>query len=96
MSFSNTAKVTVPDNILTQNVRGESVLLNLNDERYFCLDKVGTHMWTALSESESIQTAYEVLLDQYDVKADLLHRDLIDFVEKMVSDGCLEVKSNTG
>jgi len=96
MAFSDTAKVTVPDNILAQNVRGECLLLNLNDERYFSLDKVGTHMWTALSESESIQTAYEALMELYDVEADLLHRDLIDFVEKMVCDGCLEVKSNTG
>ncbi len=94
MTFSDTAKVTVPDHILSQNVRGESVLLNLNNERYVGLDKVGTHMWTVLSRSESIQKAYEVLMDRYDVEADLLRRDLMDFVEKMVGHGLLELQSS--
>ena len=91
MTLSDTTKVTVPDHILSKNVRGESVLLNLNNERYVGLDKVGTHMWTVLSGSESIQKAYETLKDRYDVAADVLRSDLVDFVEKMAGHGLLEL-----
>jgi len=91
MTLSDTTKVSVPDHTLTQNVRGESVLLNLDNECYFGLDKVGTRMWTVLCETESIQKAYEALKDRYDVAGDVLHRDLKDFVEKMIGHGLLEI-----
>lgn len=94
MSLSLNTKVAIPDNILTQNVRGESVLLNLNNECYFGLDKVGTRMWATLSQSESIEAACEALLDKYDVESDVLRTDLINFVEKMVNHGLLAVDTH--
>jgi hypothetical protein len=72
---------------------GESVLLNLQSERYFGLDEVGTRMWVALSTSESIQTAYEDLLSEYDVDAEQLHQDLESLIEKLVEHGLVEVSS---
>lgn len=72
---------------------GESVLLNLQSERYFGLDEVGTRMWVALSRSESIQTAYEDLLSEYDVDAKLLHQDLESLIDKLVEHGLVEVSS---
>jgi hypothetical protein len=46
------------------------VLLNLKSENYFGRDPVGTRMWTLLATSDSIQSAYEALLDEYDVGID--------------------------
>ncbi|HEA67327.1 MAG TPA: PqqD family protein [Desulfobacterales bacterium] len=91
MTLSDTTKVSVSDHTLTQNVRGETVMLNLDSECYFGLDKVGTRMWTVLCETESIQKAYETLKDRYDVAADVLRSDLVDFVEKMAGHGLLEL-----
>ena len=94
MLLSLNTKVAVPENILTQNVRGESVLLNLNNECYFGLDKVGTRMWATLSQSESIQAAHEILIEQYEVAPDVLQNDLMNFIEKMVKHGLLAVDAH--
>lgn len=83
-------QVSVPTDILMRELDGEAVLLNLNSERYFGLDKVGTRMWTALCKFESIQAAYEVLISEYDVDADLLRRDLNALVEKLLKHGLVE------
>ena len=91
MTLSKITKVTVPDHILSQNVRGESVLLNLDNECYFGLDKVGARMWNVLSESNSIRKAYDALFNRYDVEADVLYNDLMEFVEKMVGHGLLKI-----
>ena len=91
MPLSFNTKLTVPEDVLLKEIRGESVLLNLDKEAYFGLDKVGTRMWTALSESESIRTAYALLLDRYDVEAELLRRDLFDLVQTLVDHGLLQI-----
>jgi len=91
MTLSFDMKVMIPKDILVKEVRGESVLLNLNKECYFGLDKVGTRMWSTLSESESISKAYDALLKRYDVGADVLRQDLHDLIEKLIGYGLLEV-----
>jgi len=84
-------KITVPKDVLIKEIRGESVLLNLDKESYFGLDKVGTRMWTALTESESIRAAYDLLLDRYEVEADVLRRDLLDLIQTLVGHGLLQI-----
>ena len=84
-------KVIIPEDILVQDVHGESVLLNLDKRYYFGLDKMGTQMWRTLSGSESIQKAYDDLLARYDVEADALRRDLFELAQKLLDYGLLKV-----
>ncbi len=91
MEVSFNTKVKVPENILIREIRGESVLLNLNNKYYFGLDKVGTRMWNVLAKADTIQGAYEALLGKYEVDGDALKKDLQSLVGKLVANGLLEV-----
>ncbi len=74
ISFDQNVRVT-PDTLI--NIVGEeSVLLNLKSESYYGLDEVGTRMWTALTTSDSIEAAYEMLLAEYHIGAEVLQTDL--------------------
>ena len=84
-------RVILPADVLISNVSGESVLLNLKSERYFGLDEVGTRMLSVLTTSNSIQTAYEALLEEYDVENEALRRDLADLIDRLVDQGLLEI-----
>ena len=42
MTLFSTKRVVVPPGVLVNVIDGESVLLNLKNERYFGLDEVGT------------------------------------------------------
>ncbi len=72
-------------------IGGESVFLNLNGGYYFGLDEIGTRMWNVLTHADSLQAAYETLLDEYDVDPDLLKKDLEDLVERLIEHGLLQV-----
>jgi Coenzyme PQQ synthesis protein D (PqqD) len=87
MSFSFTHRVKVPDDVLISGLQEESVLLNLDSERYYGLDDVGTRMFSVLTTSDSIQTAFETLRGEYDVDGEVLRQDLIDLVDKLVEQG---------
>ena len=91
MAISFTDRVKMPEEILISGVQGESVILNLNSERYLGLDEVGTRMFSVLTESNSIQAAYETLLEEYDVEGEVLRRDLISIIEQLVEQGVAEI-----
>ena len=91
MSISFDQKLSVTPDTLINVIEGESVLLNLKSESYFGLDQIGTRMWTLLTTSDSIQSAYEALLDEYDVGAERLREDMQDLIEKLIANGLVEV-----
>ena len=87
-------KITFADTVFAQVVDDEMVLLDMESENYFGLDEVGTSIWQAMQEKETLQEVFDALLEQYDVEAEVLERDLIDFVNKLVESGLVEVKEN--
>lgn len=91
MSISFTDRVKVPDGVLISGLQDESVLLNLDSERYFGLDDVGTRMFSVLTSSDSVQSAWERLKKEYDVDHEVLRNDLIYLVESLVEQGLIEV-----
>lgn len=91
MSFSFTDRVKVPDGVLISGLQDESVLLNLDSERYYGLDDVGTRMFSVLTSSDSVQSAWERLKKEYDVDHEVLRNDLIYLVESLVEQGLIEV-----
>jgi coenzyme PQQ synthesis protein D (PqqD) len=87
LSFSSRAR-TAPD-VLIQELGGESVLLDLKTERYLGLNEVGTRMWQALLESDSIQHAYDALLAEYDVTPQQLEQDLRELIDRLLENALI-------
>lgn len=93
MTFSFNDRIKLPDDVLVSGLQAESVLLNLDNERYYGLNDVGTRMLTLLTSSDSIGAAYNTLLDEYHVEADVLRRDLISTIEQLANQGLVEIVS---
>lgn len=91
ISFSD--RVKVPDDVLISNLQDESVILNLDSERYFGLDDVGTRFLAVLTSSDSIEAAYNTLITEYNVDGTALRQDLLALVENLVDQGVL-IRSN--
>jgi hypothetical protein len=87
--YSN--RVTIARDVLFRMVGEEAVLLNLNTELYLGLDEVGTRMWILLKDAPSIQDAFDVLLQEYEVEQDHLRQDLDEFLGKLLQHGLIEV-----
>ena len=85
-------KVTFAETVFAQEVDGEMVLLDMESENYFGLDEVGTAIWQAMQEKETLKEVFEALLEQYDVEEEMLENDLSDFVAKLVESGLVKVE----
>ena len=91
MSFSFNQRVKLSDDVLISDLQGESVILNVNSQRYYGLDKVGTRFLTLLSNSESIEHAFANLSEEYDVESDVLRDDLTDLLLELTKAGLVEI-----
>ena len=65
------------------------MILNLDSERYFGLDDVGTRFLSLLTTSDSIEAAYNKLVEEYDVDGAVLRQDLLALVENLINQGIL-------
>ena len=94
MTISFSDRVTVPDDVLISHLQEESVILNLDSERYYGLDDVGTRFLSALTTSESIEAAYDRLRQEYDVEPQVLRKDLLALVENLSDQGLIEISQD--
>jgi len=91
MSISFSDRVKIPDDVLISKLQEESVILNLDNERYYGLDDVGTRFLSVLTSSDSIEAAYETLVREYDVEGQVLRQDLLQLVEELVAQGLIQI-----
>jgi hypothetical protein len=83
-------RFVVPRNVLVREVDGEAVILNVESERYFGLDDIGTRMWSVLTSAGSAQEAYDRLLTMYDIDPETLRQDLTELIETLMAHHLLE------
>ena len=87
MNFQQRVKIA-PD-VMVRAFNNEAILLNLKTETYFELDDIGVSMWQHLTDSRTIQAAYEALLDEYEVEPARLKADMIDLLNKLLDNGLI-------
>ena len=93
MSTSLPARVAIPPDVLFRELDGESVLLDLQSERYYSLDDVGTRMWELLAECGDVAMVVEQMMEGYDVDEATLHRDLANLINQLAEEGLLSVQT---
>ena len=54
MNFQSTDRFTISDEVLSQEVNGETELLDLESESYFGLNQVGTGIWQLLQDKPMV------------------------------------------
>jgi hypothetical protein len=86
-----TMRAVVPSHVLIRHLDGESVLLNLQSERYFGLDATGTRMWELVTSQPCIALALEKLQEEYEVEPEILRNHLIQLLSGLVENGLLQV-----
>jgi len=86
--------LTITPDVLAQEVSGEMVLLDLNNEQYLGLNEVGARVWQLLEKNIDLKSVYETLLSEYDVDAEVLEGDLNQLIAEMRNAGVIAAEEN--
>ena len=80
--------------VVYREIAGEAILVpirrNVADmQSIYTLDSVGADIWNLIDGERTLADILDVLLGEYDVEANVLSRDLDEFVEQLVSVGAM-------
>jgi hypothetical protein len=73
-----------PDIIWT-NLRGEIVLLNSVNGRYYGLKKVGCAFWEKIDSERSLTEITELLFEEFNVEKEMLVKDIEDLIKTLTA-----------
>lgn len=76
--------------IMTADMNGATVMLDIETGKYFNLGEVGGRIWELLEQPTSVKDLVSTLVQEYDVAEEKCLEDIVPFLEKMVDRGLIE------
>lgn len=73
--------------IMTADMKGATVMLDIETGKYYNLGDVGGRIWEILEEEMTIKQLIEKLMQEYDVTEEQCQKDIEPFLEKMMERG---------
>jgi len=89
VSASLFSRVSIPSTVLSRELQGETVLLNLASGVYFSLDPVGTCIWRALRATGSLRDALAAVLEEFEVSETSAADDLRSLAGALAQHGLI-------
>ncbi len=72
------------EDVVSREVAGEMVLLNLSSGQYFGLDSVGSRVWEALdNEPCALADVCAAIAAQFDASPEIIERDVIALMHEL-------------
>lgn len=88
-------KIILSEEALSQEVNGETVILDLKSEQYFGLDEVGTRIWQLLEEHGDLQKTFDIMLEEFDVAEDRLKEDMNKLLDQLAESGLIHFEDSS-
>jgi hypothetical protein len=89
--LTDTSRVVVTGNHLACNLAGEVVILNLENGVYYGMNPDGSRVWNLVQESTTFADVREALLEEFDVEASSLEKDLRTVLEQLFEHGLVTI-----
>ena len=86
--------VAVEDQI-SSDLGGESVILNMKTGVYHGLNEVGARVWDLIEKPKAVKDIKQVLLEEYEVEADVCTDDLFSLLNSLKTAGLIKVTNET-
>lgn len=78
-------KITIPAQVLVNQIDEEMIILDLASGTYFGLNPVGAQIWQFLSAGKTVAETCKEMLDKYEVAPDEIERDVVNLTNELLS-----------
>ncbi len=85
----------VRETVLSQDMDGEVVVLDLARGEYYGLNEVGSRIWTLLAQCKTLAQVLQSLTEEYEVTAAQVETDMLAFIAELQSRGLVELHAPT-
>jgi len=81
--------------VIGKEIQSKSVLLNLDNGRYYTLNKTGTFIWSLLDKKKDLNYIIERITKQFDIEKDRASLDVQTFIEALGNERLIIIKDET-
>lgn len=89
--MDRSSRVEILPNVMLRMVGDECILLDVDTEKYFGLDDVGTDLITAFRDGADVGAAVDLIVASYDVDVETVLADARELVATLVARGLVQV-----
>jgi hypothetical protein len=77
--------------VVSRELEGEAVILNLESGVYFGLNEVGARIWALIQQYGSLRKVLETIQEEYEVAPQVLESDLLQLVGQLHARGLVNL-----
>lgn len=82
-------KYQLSPKVLSQEIDGESILLDMGSENYFGLNEVGSTVIEKLKDTATLENLVSCLLETYEVERQQLEEDTMELLQQLLDAGLI-------
>lgn len=92
-SINDATVVSISEGVLSREAGGDTVLLSLEQERYFSLEGAANRMWELVSESKTttIGSVLAAMQEEFDVDPEVLQADAFRVFRLLAEQGLVRL-----
>ena len=87
-------RLEVSSSVVTREIGGEIVLMDLDSGTYFGLDSVGARAWLAIEDGQTIEDLCTQLEQEFEVSPEQLRQDISALVSKLLEHNLVTAKDD--
>ena len=95
-SITDRSVVVAAKDQVSCDLAGEAAILNVKSGVYYGLDPVGARIWSLMQEPREVADIQNAITSEYDVEPQRCAQDLMTLLEKLLAEGLIEVKNDSG
>ena len=80
LRITNNSIVQRKNDLLFNEIDGETVLMSIRNSEYYGLNKVGSRIWQLLEDPIAVKSIISKLLDEYEISYNQCFDDTLDFL----------------
>ena len=93
MTFNGRDVVVRNEQLLTTEVDGEVMAMNVARGECYGLDQIGSRIWAMIEQPRQIEDLCAALMEEFEVDAATCRRDVEDLLQTLRNDGLVTVRA---
>jgi len=89
-------RVRRTDDVLATDIDDETVMMDIEQGRYFGVNETGARIWSLLAEPIVISDLCDRLSAEFDVAEEQCEQEVLDFLKAMLNRGLVKVLPDEG
>lgn len=91
MSINSESIISKNPQIISSKMDDEVVMMSVEKGNYYGLNRVGSEIWEKLTKPLTVSHLCDKLMQEFDVEKEQCEREVITYLEKLVSEGLILV-----